>query len=531
MAVIIMRRRFFGIVRENIDNKRHISFFALWLPVLRKEILPWGVRRYVLGMRIDDAQAEKEAADQYYLRQQIELENIEKQRREEERQKAEEEKRKAEEEKQKLAERIKNEQRILAEEREHKEREELVKKENERIENAKRLIEKVRTREIYEYSPEAKPETNINISLTEDTKVKSVLIVSTFGIGDYVFLRNFFKIMKNYERFKDAKITAILSETVRDLSDYLDKDVVDTFFYVPHPFWKLPINEQFGEADKLFKNGLKRYYDIVVYPSYNRFVSDDFNLYLQYNIFSHESYITSGDIPIESTTQIQNNRFFTHIVNNLDGLNQFEFENNKKVFEAVVGQKLDVKMHFIEKDKLTASEYKGEKYAVINPAAQDGFRVWHPLNFVKIIKWLNEHKQMKTIIVCSASEKPIADFIHTLTGEISMVKCGAKLDEVLRTINDASLYIGNDSGCFHLAVSLKIKAICISGGNSFGRFMNYPFSDDYKILIDKSARELLLHKQTKYVIWNYSGAVNAVSVEEVKKAVEELNISEGCKLS
>ena len=46
------------------------------------------------------------------------------------------------------------------------------------------------------------------------------------------------------------------------------------------------------------------------------------------------------------------------------------------------------------------------------------------------------------------------------------------------------------------------------------------------ILIDKSARELLLHKQTKYVIWNYSGAVNAVSVEEVKKAVEELKTEE-----
>ena len=137
-----------------------------------------------------------------------------------------------------------------------------------------------------------------------------------------------------------------------------------------------------------------------------------------------------------------------------------------------------------------------------------------------------ECMNIKTVLVCSATEKNIIDFIQKLTDNASIVKSGNSFDKVLSLINDAVLYVGNDSGCFHTAVALGTKAICISGGSSFTRFLNYPQSKEYVVLIENNAKKFLtenLHAEDlKYKSWNLWGAVDAITIDDVKSAVTKL---------
>ena len=375
MAVIIVRKRFFGIVKVEKGIEQYETFFVLWIPIVRKIILPWGVQIFVLGIRIDDDKYEKYAAEQYHLEQKSIQDIEEKNRKEKEQARIE-------------AEKEKERARIEAEAEREKERIEIEQAQREkditrtaieRVEKRNRFIETIRNREVNQYSPKAKL-TNI-VEIGEKEKVNSVLIINPFSIGDYVLFRNFIKLLKQEDRFKQSKITAIFSQSVKEIASYLDGDIIDKFFFLPHPFWKMSISDQLYEADKLFEGGLEHYYDVVIYASYNKVLLDDFNSYMQYNIFSKESIISSGDISVNSSTQFQDYRFYTRVVNNFKGVNTFEFDNNKQLFEAILGHKIDLKMQFIEKEKLYPSEYNGKKFAVINPSAQDGFRIWHPINY------------------------------------------------------------------------------------------------------------------------------------------------------
>jgi ADP-heptose:LPS heptosyltransferase len=50
-----------------------------------------------------------------------------------------------------------------------------------------------------------------------------------------------------------------------------------------------------------------------------------------------------------------------------------------------------------------------------------------------------------------------------------------------REIGHAELVITHDTGAFHIAVALGKQVICISNGNSYGRFHPYPESFGAKV--------------------------------------------------
>lgn len=54
------------------------------------------------------------------------------------------------------------------------------------------------------------------------------------------------------------------------------------------------------------------------------------------------------------------------------------------------------------------------------------------------------------------------------------ILAGLSVKDLLATLKLAKLYIGQDSGVFHIAAALNIRCLCLSAGNAYFRFMNYP---------------------------------------------------------
>ncbi|MBO5039349.1 MAG: glycosyltransferase family 9 protein [Alphaproteobacteria bacterium] len=351
------------------------------------------------------------------------------------------------------------------------------------------------------------------IEYTPDGTPKSILIFAADSIGDYILMRNFYSAIKTSKKYKNAKLTLIASATVKSIPEYLDADVIDHVLYIPHRLFEKPFYEQYKEVNKLFSNGLKNTYDLILFPSHNvnvfRYIQD----ILISKIQAKEIIGTTGDL------EFSDNQHFLQYTQVLPvEFVDFEYKLNRNFFEKLLDQKIDTDIPTIKLAKTKSSE----KYAVICVGAQDNFRKWHLKNYAQIVSYLQNNRKLKVYLIGTKSEAGDMQIVNQLSGEKAEILAGLDYKTLFNLINNASLYIGNDSGFFHVAVALRTKAICISSGGSYPRFIKYPESEKYKIIVNDVFMKLVHQNyKTKHQSSFYS--INAVTVDDVENAIEQLS--------
>jgi len=97
------------------------------------------------------------------------------------------------------------------------------------------------------------------------------------------------------------------------------------------------------------------------------------------------------------------------------------------------------------------------------------------------------------------------------------------LIQLAELVHNAELLISNDTSAVHIGVAVNAKVICVSNGNTYGRFVPYPvqvysriitlFPEDIENekLSDVQASEKYLHGS------EYS--ISSISTERVKQAI------------
>ena len=352
---------------------------------------------------------------------------------------------------------------------------------------------------------------------------KEILIIKTDSIGDYVLMRNFFAWIKQTKKYHNAHITLILSSAMKDIAEFLDKEVIDTFLYVPHPFWRLSSAEQSKAFFKLFSKGLKHYYDSVLFPSFNVGSFMNLNAMILSEIRSSETIARVGDLDINNPDHMRFLSLFNQVVFNAKGKNTFEFFNNKIFFETAACEQIPLPLHEIFLPKNPT-----QPYIVINPCAQDAFRMWHVQNYASVINHLIEQYHIRIYLIGTKSEYKICEKLNGLCDNQCQLMIGKSFSEIIPLINNATLFVGNDSACFHIATSLKTPAICISAGMSYGRFVDYPPSDLYRIIFHPDIKRLLeqfeANPQNENQFCPILGAINSVSVPQVLSAIHQLGV-------
>src|SRR5208283_3095124 len=100
------------------------------------------------------------------------------------------------------------------------------------------------------------------------------------------------------------------------------------------------------------------------------------------------------------------------------------------------------------------------------------------------------------------------------------------LIQLAELVHNAELLISNDTSAVHIGVAVNANVICVSNGNTYGRFVPYPaqvysriitlFPEDVENekLSDVQASEKYLHGS------EYS--ISSVSTERVKHAITKM---------
>ena len=353
---------------------------------------------------------------------------------------------------------------------------------------------------------------------------KEILIIFLDAIGDYILFRNFLKSIKNSPQYRHYKITLLGNERFRAFAEYLDTDCIDTFLWLPHRIQSQPSDVRENWRMNLHnRQGMKHYYDTIIYASFNSQGKRPAIDNLLSEVTAREKIINLDN------RHPQNNKTndfldFTYVSVNYAAIKLFEFDINKFFWEDVLNQKINIPYPFIEKEKINQQNNPladCHKYVVINPCAQDGYRMWHMHNWAETIRYLKTLKY-NVILVCAENEK---DYCAALAAETDVdipVYANLPVPQLLALLKAAQLYIGHDSGCFHIAAACDIKALCLSAGYAFFRFMGYPKNrDNITILFPKGVEKWI--SENPSTIFNNNGFfINSLKTRDVIKAAEKL---------
>ena len=113
-------------------------------------------------------------------------------------------------------------------------------------------------------------------------------------------------------------------------------------------------------------------------------------------------------------------------------------------------------------DKLLARVGMSGKLIALGIGAQSPGRRWPLKRYAATVSQLEKENDVQTVIVCSADERIEAKKLARQLRRPPMMLCGAPLREVCAVLERCDLFIGNDSGCAHLAAAVDCRTIVIS---------------------------------------------------------------------
>lgn len=373
----------------------------------------------------------------------------------------------------------------------------------------------------YEIDNHKKYEIEIDHIPTSNNERISIYIVAVDSIGDYFMLRNYFEALKHDSRFKNAKITFIGSKTCASFAEFLDEKIIDKFIWLPHWIWNK--NEQIISSvrDEILMPQISNYCDILLLPSVNNVDRMSFYNTLLRKIYAKDSYIHIA-YPNSNNNCLEYLNY-NHSIVNFAAKKSFEFENNGYFFEHSLSIKTHKNTPFIINKKIKKCK-DVNKYVVICLGAQAQTRKWHINNWCELIRFFHS-KKIDIKIVGGKDDISQCELIEKILKLKIDIHINLPVEKLLNLINNAELFIGNDSGIFHISAALKTKSISISSGYAFAfyRFMGYPENDYVKICRPFQTQQ--------YVVQNFDidteidsklNIINSVEYSEVIKICSEL---------
>lgn len=363
---------------------------------------------------------------------------------------------------------------------------------------------------------------------------KEMLITPLIGIGDYIVMRNLIGEIKKTEKYKDYRITLICDKCYA-FAKYLDSDVVDEILpmKVSLPYdvkddWRI------AEASRqaLIEEGLKSYYDTILFIGH--IVNGDKTLKMNQHLVHHV--VARERVEFEYERRKVSALFFQPCTRVVVGyFNQHAksvFSIWKGYFEEFLGRPIELPYPIIKSAKIPKQTIREGRYMVVNPccALWHPEKVWHRNNWIETLQWLWEKKKVHIIFAVANSEVLHAEYLRdelALEGVSSEVMSGLDLKNLLSLLNGAELYLGLDSGLFHIAAAMGKKAVCVASGASYDRWLrDYEMrSNQLRIVLPPNCKIRFMEEMTDEERGEYSARsfpINAVHVEDVEMAAYDL---------
>jgi ADP-heptose:LPS heptosyltransferase len=348
----------------------------------------------------------------------------------------------------------------------------------------------------------------------QNFREKTLLLIKTEAIGDYILFRNFIEQVKKSERFAGYRLILIGNELWKDMALAFDASFVDECIWINrNSFVK---NSNYRKQILRQVNELQVEY--AVQANYSReFLIGDALVHAsqaKYRIGSKGDRL--NEWPIFKNIA---DEWFTSLWDVNDGV-VFEFEKNKVFFEKLTETKIDLNLPAIAVSKALKAQY-----IICFPGAGEQIKQWPIDKFANVLKQLDAEFHLPILICGSAKEFEMGEQIKKALPSVSISnECGkTSLPELCEAIANAQLLLSNDSSAFHIAAAVQTPVVCVLMGRHYGRFAPYPASASWvKTIYPKAFIEQLNSKQMLANATDFSGVVpiEEISVDEVFQAAK-----------
>ncbi len=296
-----------------------------------------------------------------------------------------------------------------------------------------------------------------------------ICLAQTAKIGDIVIFSSFLSVVRKL--FPAAKITLVVSPQVGNLVELCP--YVDEILYFDHDKYRWNFFYRFNFLSQL----RERNFDSAINCFYSR------------GIFLDEIVLLSGarqavgfygePIFLTSLFWRLNNALYDKLIKTKSDL---EIERYRELAVAL-GGRTDIEMNtevwIGDDDKIFVKAMLDEErlayrdIVIIAPCASEPLKRWPKEHFITLCDLLAK-QDMFLVFSGSGGEK---DYIDTILENIS---CHATnwaglltLRQVAALMENAVLFVGNDTGLLHLAIAVRLPSVALVGGGEFGRFFPY----------------------------------------------------------
>jgi ADP-heptose:LPS heptosyltransferase len=209
-----------------------------------------------------------------------------------------------------------------------------------------------------------------------------------------------------------------------------------------------------------------------------------------------------------------------------------EIDRNRDFAEQVTGKKIvstEFQPHILLTESDRAAAGKLLKEAGLNPekdlimalfpGASWDAKLWPYDLYAQLADKILDHYPARIVICGAAADARGAEKVHgKMSGQALNLAGKTTLRELAAVFEKCSLFIGNDTGPLHIAVSVGTPTLGIIGGGHFGRF--YPYGD--------LSRHRMVHKQMDcyYCDWkcihDTVRCIQEISVDDVWRETQRM---------
>jgi heptosyltransferase-2 len=293
----------------------------------------------------------------------------------------------------------------------------------------------------------------------------SIVIFRLDSLGDVVLTTPLFRELK--KAYPKSRCTVVVQEAYRPL--LVTNPLIDEVLSLPDikPPW-LPLGaKRLLSAVLLYRTRLRaRHFDFAICPRWD--VDEHLATFLC--VLTNASNRVGYSEKASLAKQRINRGFDTAFSNCVPpGAARHEVLRNLAIVEALGGTVSDdtLEIRLTERDRRKASKLLAQvapssTLIAIGIGARSSGRRWPFERYAQTLRQLAGEHPVQAVIVCSAAERGDAvQLANALPGDVIIVS-GAPIREVGAVLQRCDLFIGNDSGCAHLAAAVNCKAIVIS---------------------------------------------------------------------
>ena len=347
---------------------------------------------------------------------------------------------------------------------------------------------------------------------TKEKRFYDICCIKVDALGDFIlWLDSSFSISNAY---KDKSKILICNQINYELAKNLNH--FDKIYPIDIYKFKRNLKYRFNCLKRFNSLNIK----LVMHPTFSREILIGDSIIRAINSKNKIGFV--GDFKNQDflLKQISDN-WYSQLIQ-IEDLEMHELEINKKFLHS---QDIKIKSNFKLKKLVDLERFKFDfknQYILINPGASNHERALPAEKYSNLINFILKRFKYFVILTGSKTDKLITNSIlKSISNERLLDLTGqTSVPELIEIIRSANFVISNDSASVHIAYAVKTKAICISSGNNFSRFVPYSKNNksEYKPYTFYSENCL----KNKWRCSKYHRCIDEVNIDQIKNQISNL---------